>query len=347
MELRPNTVVLAHDAHTVQIGGDPAHHLVLTDLTAEARRWLETLSRRSFQRPGARRPESITPPDGSAHLIRTLRSAGFLAPRHSGPEAPAVLLDGVDGVSLSALRTIALHGPVRVEVRTRGRVGAALAEHLGTHALGRSAHGAVVSHIGSWDLPVHVGRVSRPDLVVLTRSRSIDHAASGLLMSADLAHLPIIHDEFAVRIGPLVVPGRTPCLNCMARAMSAENSNRPRVEAKVRSLDVGVRPGLMRDAASADVARRVLAFLALGATMHSEHGVVVRIDEDGRSTQHLVRTSPRCGCTGAALLAPPGPGRWEECCPISAVRGLAGFEGPALRDVPDARPPRPVRSATA
>lgn len=54
-----------------------------------------------------------------------------------------------------------------------------------------------------------------PDLVVLApaRGRALDTAR--WLLSRDVTHLPVVARDSEVVLGPLVLPGRSPCLDCL------------------------------------------------------------------------------------------------------------------------------------
>lgn len=56
----------------------------------------------------------------------------------------------------------------------------------------------------------------RPSLTVVTSSRlEPDRALTELLVRRDLPHLIARLDQDTARIGPMVTPGQTPCLNCL------------------------------------------------------------------------------------------------------------------------------------
>ncbi len=56
----------------------------------------------------------------------------------------------------------------------------------------------------------------RPALSLVTSTRlEPDRALTELLVRRDLAHLIVRIDQTTARVGPMVIPGQTPCLNCL------------------------------------------------------------------------------------------------------------------------------------
>jgi hypothetical protein len=59
------------------------------------------------------------------------------------------------------------------------------------------------------------GTVPPTDLVVLVEHDVADAAAADPLLAADIPHLSVVIGEAGATVGPLVVPGRGPCLRCL------------------------------------------------------------------------------------------------------------------------------------
>ncbi len=60
-----------------------------------------------------------------------------------------------------------------------------------------------------------------PTVEVLLSAGEISRSATQNLWLAGITHLPVVFDESRVRIGPLVVPQETPCLNCLDEMMTS------------------------------------------------------------------------------------------------------------------------------
>lgn len=94
---------------------------------------------------------------------------------------------------------------------------------------------------------------AEPDLEILVSAGEPGRSTVEHLVGAGIAHLPVVLDERRVRIGPLVVPGVTPCLGCHdAHRAAADPGWRalvPQFE-RGRLLACGLAPGVLFRAAA-------------------------------------------------------------------------------------------------
>lgn len=60
----------------------------------------------------------------------------------------------------------------------------------------------------------HLDRDAQPDLVIEVANYVIPTRRYLPLMAADVPHLAVIRDVAKLQVGPLVIPGQTPCLRC-------------------------------------------------------------------------------------------------------------------------------------
>jgi len=94
---------------------------------------------------------------------------------------------------------------------------------------------------------------AEPDLEILVSAGEPGRSTVEHLVGAGIAHLPVVLDERRVRIGPLVVPGATPCLGCHdAHRAAADPGWRaliPQFE-RGRLLACGLAPGVLLRAAA-------------------------------------------------------------------------------------------------
>ncbi len=112
----------------------------------------------------------------------------------------------------------------------------------------------------------------------------------------DLAHLPIAFEVGGTTVGPLVVPGRTPCLSCRDGHERERDPAWPILHAQL----VGAASGHItaaRTAEAAALAARVLA--EPGRTSRS-----VRISPDGRRVWRSVRFHAECRCREQSFRSP-------------------------------------------
>lgn len=144
---------------------------------------------------------------------------------------------------------------------------------------------------------VHQQAPSEPDLLVIMSigetSRTIYERAS--LLGID--HLPVVVDEDRVRIGPLVRPGRTPCVGCHDLHRTDWDSAWP---ALVLQLGRGpIRPSAMHPlsehAAAVELVAEVLAHVDGSGPRTIGRCLVVGPGHDQR-VMWPVSFHPRCAC---------------------------------------------------
>jgi bacteriocin biosynthesis cyclodehydratase domain-containing protein len=137
-----------------------------------------------------------------------------------------------------------------------------------------------------------------PDLAVLTPAEQDPTELIDELAAESVPHLLVRLGEDEALVGPLVVPGRTPCVHCAERRLAESDPHRPRVLAQFGAPPAGYVPP--RDAALALLAAayavaHALAFLdgpdpaRLGLLLRFAHADPI---------PRLIRVSahPDCGC---------------------------------------------------
>jgi hypothetical protein len=80
---------------------------------------------------------------------------------------------------------------------------------------------------------------SRPDFVVRVEQVVADAAAADLLLAADIPHLSVVVGEVGATVGPLVVPGRGPCLRCLELHRADRDPGWPQLLAQLLSARRG------------------------------------------------------------------------------------------------------------
>jgi len=135
-----------------------------------------------------------------------------------------------------------------------------------------------------------------PDLVVLLSSGEPDRAALADAVRCRVSHLLVVMEGDLVRIGPLVVPGRTPCVGCTDLHRATWDPAWPVLVPQFgRAIphDVSV---LAQHIAATEIAAVCLE-LADGALPHRPScirivGLDRRVRVDGQAAFH-----PRCACS--------------------------------------------------
>lgn len=114
----------------------------------------------------------------------------------------------------------------------------------------------------------------------------------------DLAHLPIGFEQDAAVVGPLVVPGRTPCLSCRDAHERDRDPAWPRLHAQLVGTASPVTSA--RIALAASLAARILR------TPTPSAGLMVRVSPDGRRAWRSVRHHGECPCLELSFRSPRG-----------------------------------------
>lgn len=144
----------------------------------------------------------------------------------------------------------------------------------------------------------------------------VEGAAAALQLAPylrdDTAHLPIAFEQAATTLGPLVVPGQTPCLSCRDAAEQERDDSWPLLHAQL----VGRSPGpiaLSRVAEAATLVPRLLRAARPGS------GLSVRIRPDGRRSWRWVAPHEECRCLDSSSRSLPG----SETAPVRPAPPIA------------------------
>lgn len=288
----------------LQVGLDPEHAVVLVGLSAEEEALLEDLVRGVAEGAlAARAAERGVPADDAARLVGLLATAGALE-RPAAPGARAA----AHGTAAEAAALELVHGRSGWDVLARrahrvlvvegtGRVAEAVAAGLREAGAGRvdvrPRHGGRGA-----PGPSPGGRAVAPDLVVLVADGAVAPSRAARLLRDDVDHLPVVLRERSAVVGPLVVPGRGPCLRCVDLHRTDRDPEWPVVAAQLASPATTPVPDvvLLRLVAALAVAQ-VLAHLD-GATEAVPAGASweVRLP-DGVPLGRAWVPHPSCGCT--------------------------------------------------
>lgn len=114
----------------------------------------------------------------------------------------------------------------------------------------------------------------------------------------DVPHLPIGFERDAAVVGPLVVPGRTPCLSCRDAHERDRDAAWPRLHAQLVGSATPVTSA--RIALAASLAARILR------TPTPSAGLMVRVSPGGRHVWRSVRHHGGCPCLELSFRSPRG-----------------------------------------
>jgi bacteriocin biosynthesis cyclodehydratase domain-containing protein len=344
--LKPALRRLWRDASTLQLGIDPRHAVVVSGIGAADRELLSLLDgTREVEAAIAESSRRGGSAERATALVTLLRDAAVLEDADVAGRSAAVGRIAPDQLSLSlcdsrpggAAERLAARRAAFVEVLGAGRVGATLSALLSAAGVGRvtvddpalirpadlapgglrgvgvhhrrgDAANALVASVRTAQ-PVRTGGDGRV-LVVLSPAGPVV-PPEWLMRVRARPHLPVAVRETSAVIGPLVLPGVSPCLRCLELARADRDPAWPVLAAQLVGDQRAVEPCdiALASAAAGLTAMHALAWLdsdrARGAAPASPLlGGVLEISLiDLSMRRRTVVAHPDCGCTAAALPA--------------------------------------------
>ena len=304
--LAPHWTVLPRGPRRRQVGLDPDTALVVDDLPPALAQLLDELAvADDATGPLARAVARGADPDGARALLAELAAAGAVVDARD-VERPAdrrrhstVLVEGSGLLAAGVVTGLVQGGAGVVHLRATGTVGTAdLGTGLVDADLGRDRVEALADVARRLRPGAAVGpppERSLPDLVVLADAQVPDPALVARLHLDGVAHLPVRLRDGTGVVGPLVLPGRTPCLRCL----DAQRERREPGWAGVAAQLVG-RPGRGAPAcAAATAALGAAQALALldGGDAPAALGAVLELDPvRGALRRRSWAAHPGCPC---------------------------------------------------
>jgi len=263
IRIDPTLEFVWRDPSTVQLGVDPPRAVVPVPTTAEER-FLSALRRETSR-------EAL---------------AGLATSTGCPPEVAARIL----GAASPAVVEILPEPLARVEVHGSGALPDAVADLL-------AGEGVTVARTrprpgGAVELPE-----ADPQLAVVLADHVVDPALRAAWTRRDVPHLPVVVGDGRVRLGPFVVPGAGPCLQCVEYCRVDEDPAWPTIAAQVWGRPVApLSP--WRTAAVASAATRLLLERLPRRTQHPDDEQLVFDRDDLSVTVRTIRPHPRCACRG-------------------------------------------------
>lgn len=143
---------------------------------------------------------------------------------------------------------------------------------------------------------------SRSDAAVVLVAGSAAAMQLATYLRDDVTHLPVAVGRDQVTIGPMVVPGITPCLTCRDLHARDLDPAWPRLHTQLVARDPGrVRAVLIAGAGA--IAARLLA------AMPSAESEIIRLSADGSRDSRAVRFHGECLCRVPSSRSLPGTAR--------------------------------------
>jgi bacteriocin biosynthesis cyclodehydratase domain-containing protein len=333
--LKPALRRLWRDPSTLQLGVDPRHAVVVSGMSSADRELLTLLDgSRETDVVIAEAGRRGQPAQRGATLMSLLTGAGVLDDAELGaPTNGAVGRLTPDQLSLSlchprpggAARALAGRQAATIEVLGAGRTGATLAALLAAAGVGRVVvddpallRPADLAPGGVRAIGVHHRRGDAANAVVgmvRTAAAGGSHgSARSLVVLAPTgsalppewlarvrrrAHLLVMLRETTASIGPLVLPGRSPCLRCLELARADRDPAWPVLAAQLVGEARAVEPCdvALSSAAASLTAMHVLAWLDDESTISPLIGGTVELGlTELALRRRTVVAHPDCGC---------------------------------------------------
>jgi hypothetical protein len=318
------------DRATVQIGLDPARAVVIGGMTTPEAAILRSLDGSRDQSMLRTLAQDVGSDARVADkLIEILRSSGVVvdsdqlsdggtASDSRAPDRASLgLLTGAEDGGAGALAARRGHW---VEVRGAGRVGATVARLLDAAGIGRTtvtdpapttAHDTCPGGLGHRQVGQPRGpaaqRVIRsvgsnadpdgPSLVVLAPPPGTIQVPEGGLLRSGVPHLLARVVEVTGIVGPLVLPGRSPCLRCLDLHRTDRDPAWPRIAAQAAQvrLEVAACDVTLAAQVAAVAAQQALAHLD-GFTPAAVAGTIEITLPYGLPRRRSWSPHPACGC---------------------------------------------------
>jgi bacteriocin biosynthesis cyclodehydratase domain len=310
------------DASTRMIGLDPQAALVVGDLAPPLAELVDEL--RSPVAPedfAARAAARGVPAETAYTLLHALRDAGELVDGAAAARmtahraAAAVLVRGTGPLTVGVVIGLCAAGIGAVHVEARGTVaGADLGTGLGDADHGRPRLEAIADAAARTVPEARVSRPPRllvPDLVVLADEYP-DPVVCADLVVGGIAHLPVrLRDGVGV-VGPLVLPGRTACLECLELQRSACEPSWPRVAAQLAGRRGTADPASVPATVGLSVAQAVAAVDGTAGSTPPPGALEASLEIDaaaGTIVRRPWQPVPGCRCGAADLPRTDGRSR--------------------------------------
>jgi bacteriocin biosynthesis cyclodehydratase domain-containing protein len=337
LRIRPGTPVLDRGDGRLQLGTDPRWALVLSGLSSGESAWLrEAAGRRHRSLRDAARRHRVDDAR-QAEITDLLVRCGYLvSPSAADAEVTAPARGAADIAVLGALRpdgaglaTLARRAGCTVGISGLGRTGSGIALHLATAGVGTVVLGdrrpVQVTDLG---LGIYrqddVGRPrervlrdvlgersprttacleldadGQPDVVVVIEAHAADPRRYERLVGAGIAHLAVVVREADMVVGPLVLPGRSPCVRCCDLHATDVDRDWPELAGQLwkEHAESGVpEETTLAASAAAMAAAQVLA--QLDGARPAAVGAVIEIAlPEALPRVRRVLPHPRCGCS--------------------------------------------------
>lgn len=286
----------------LQVGDHPRHGVVIKELSPrlvavlralDGRTPLSRLIARAGEQDGAKFEEVLGELVGRGLVID---AAG---PPSDGCADTSVTICGDGPLAASLAWLLARSGVGHIAVQSAGTVTRSDLGVLGAHEIGRPRREAIERLIRAASSNVTVGPIpsdTSPDLVVLTDAQVPAPEVVKQLMCERQEHLVVaFRDGFGV-VGPLVLPGRSSCLQCADLFRTDRDQHWPRVANQMAGRVKRAGPAATQATAALGAAQ-ILRVLRPGREPPPVLECTIELDlQDGTTVHRYWEAHPFCEC---------------------------------------------------
>lgn len=283
LRLRHPLPVLRRPDGALQLGLEPPAGLVLAQAPRTAPEVLTAL-RRGCTGDRLRVLAGAGTEGWLGGLLQRLDAAGLLAA--PAPDPAPITVVGRGSLTASLVRVLldAVAGPVRL-------VWPGPAPQVMNRLSG--GHPGRLTHTG------HLSAIGAPPALTVVSAQAAEPDRSVLRQLETSPHLIVRGSDLGVAVGPLVIPGQTPCLRCEDLHRTGRDPAWPQLLAQLCLPRTAPPAGADLHWAVATAAVQVRSWLA--GCLPDALGTSLELDADGSLRARRLRAHPRCGCTASAL----------------------------------------------
>lgn len=329
-KLRPGTFIYEIEPGMLQVGSSAQHAVLLSSLSLTEVAWVRGLAtppllsswkkntevrKHTKQRTDTKvRKDTTGPSARQTEILRLLDAVGLLHEEVHPLQRLDVRVMGLDRVGTRIASLLASAGVHGLELQDRRMVDAHVEDLYPSADAGLPRTRALGNEIKRIHPQVRVGRLSTPDLVILSDERVWDHGVLGLLLSEDVVHLPVIQEDRSITVGPLVAPGVSACALCVDMHIHDVLPQWPKMALSLSQTELPPVPDHL-SAAAAGLAVTMVEAIALGVPLlkdGSPIGTKGAPSQSWQISQSGVHTDfwtphPRCSCSTGLLGRPSHP----------------------------------------
>lgn len=311
------TLVHEVSAGMVQVGSNPTHSVVFSGLSPIEVAWLRSLTDPKNQRA---RTGTTTYSERQVEALRMLDAAGLLTPEGNPMHKLKVRVGQMDEVGVRVAKLLAESGVAGIEIQDGGRVDVHTESLFPAECKGMPRALSVRRMVKEIAPRVCTGKVAVPDVAVVCSDRVFDHGLLGSLLSFDTVHIPVVSDDRSIVVGPLVIPGCTPCALCLdlhcrdkapgweKRRESLELTGAAPSSPHLATVAAGLAVGLISTVAGGGARAAWVAASQASrdwgerVAQESAASPIYRVTDTGVET-HACFPHPECGCLALAKVS--------------------------------------------